>query len=132
MDNSARYYGTGKRKDAIARVWVAPGAGRVSVNGRELDEYCGFRCALIQQVLSPFVLTETLGQYDVNATARGGGVSGQAGALRHGISKALLEISPDFRLTLKKAGLLTRDARIKERKHAGCRRARRGKQFSKR
>jgi len=132
MNGQAEYYGTGKRKDAIARVWLTPGAGRVSVNGRELDEYMRGHDALKQAVLTPFQITETLGQYDVKATAKGGGVSGQAGALRHGIARALLQVSEDFRLMLKKRGLLTRDARVVERKHAGCRGARRGKQFSKR
>jgi len=132
MNAQPRYYGTGHRKDATARVWLSPGAGRVSVNGRELDEYLGYRAALIHEVLSPLQLTETLGTYDVKATASGGGVSGQAGALRHGIAKALLVVSPDLRVPLKRAGLLTRDSRVKERKHAGCHSARRGKQFSKR
>jgi small subunit ribosomal protein S9 len=132
MNAESRYYGTGHRKSAITRVWLTPGAGRIYVNGRELEEYMAGRAGLVRDVLHPFVLTETLGQYDVKATAKGGGVVGQAGALRHGIARALLGVSDDFRVVLKRAGLLTRDSRVKERKHPGRRGARRGKQFSKR
>ena len=131
MADQASYYGTGRRKNAIARVWLVPGSGRVVINGKELDAYFG-HFELTHDVLAPFRATETLGQYDVNATASGGGPTGQAGAVRHGIAKALLGVNEDFRLTLKREGLLTRDPRMKERKHAGRRSARRKKQFSKR
>jgi len=131
MADGATYYGTGHRKNATARVWLSPGTGRVIVNGKELEAYLG-RFDLATDVLAPFRVTETLERYDVKATAKGGGVTGQAGALRHGIAKALLGASEDYRLILKRAGLLTRDPRMKERKHPGFRSARRGKQFSKR
>jgi len=131
MADDIRYYGTGHRKNAIARVWLIPGSGRISVNGKELEDYFG-RFELVTDVQAPLRLTETLDQYDVKATAKGGGPSGQAGALRHGIARALLGVNDEFRIPLKQAGFLTRDPRMKERKHAGFRSARRGKQFSKR
>jgi len=126
-----RYYGTGHRKSAIARVWLKPGTGQITVNERGVDEYLA-QGALVTVVKAPLVAAGVDGRFDVWATARGGGVNGQAGALRHGIAKALLEYDPELRVTLKKAGLLTRDPRVKERKKWGHKRARRGFQFSKR
>lgn len=122
---------TGKRKNAIARVWLKEGAGEFLVNSRSLDEYFPRETSrmLIRQ---PFHLTNTLGKYDVKVNVRGGGTSGQAGAVRHGVSKALLEVSAEFRDALKKAGFLTRDARAKERKKYGLKKARKRFQFSKR
>ncbi len=125
------YYGTGKRKDAVAKVWLRPGSGEIIVNDMPVAEYL-HRHTLSEMVLEPFRATDTMGQYDVKAQVLGGGVAGQAGALRHGIAKALVLDSEDFRGVLRDAGLLTRDPRVKERKHAGFRKARRGKQFSKR
>jgi len=126
-----RYYGTGKRKDAVARVWIAPGTGSVMVNDRPVEKYLG-RLVLQRLIQQPFEVTDTVGRFDVIARCKGGGVSGQAGAIRHGISKALLEANPDLRPTLRKLGFLTRDPRVKERKKYGRKRARRGFQFSKR
>ncbi len=124
-------YGTGKRKDAVAKVWLQAGSGEITVNGQPVDEYlCRF--SLTKIVLEPFWATDTIGQYDVRAEVLGGGITGQAGALRHGIAMALVETDEEFRTPLSQAGLLTRDARVKERKHAGFRKARRAKQFSKR
>ena len=131
MPSPTRYYGTGKRKDAVARVWLAPGTGNVTVNDRPFERYLG-RLVLQKLVQQPFEVTETVGRYDVIARCHGGGVSGQAGAIRHGISKALLEANPDLRPVLRKLGFLTRDPRVKERKKFGRKRARRGFQFSKR
>jgi len=113
-------YGTGKRKDAVAKVRLWAGSGEITVNGQT------------QIVLEPFRATDTVGQYDVEAEVLGGGIAGQAGALRHGIAMALVENDEEFRTPLSQAGLLTRDARVKERKHSGFRKARRAKQFSKR
>ncbi len=132
MAEQARFYGTGRRKDATARVWVSPGQGNISVNGRPLLEYVHNRKALEQLVLQPLVVADGVGKYDVRATACGGGVSGQAGAVRHGISKALLEVDANLRPLLRERGLLTRDPRAKERKKYGRKRARRGFQFTKR
>jgi Ribosomal protein S9 len=126
-----RYYGTGKRKDAVARVWIAPGTGEVKINDRPAERYLG-RSVLQRLIHQPFEVTETIGRFDVIARCKGGGISGQAGAIRHGISKALLEANPDLRPTLRKLGFLTRDPRVKERKKYGRKRARRGFQFSKR
>jgi small subunit ribosomal protein S9 len=126
-----RYYGTGKRKDAVARVWIAPGTGEVTVNDRPVERYLG-RLVLRRLIQQPFEVTDTMGRFDVIARCKGGGISGQAGAIRHGISKALLEANPDLRPTLRKLGFLTRDPRVKERKKYGRKRARRGFQFSKR
>jgi small subunit ribosomal protein S9 len=126
-----RYYGTGKRKDAVARVWIAPGTGEVKINDRPAERYLG-RPVLQRLIHQPFEVTETIGRFDVIARCKGGGISGQAGAIRHGISKALLEANPDLRPTLRKLGFLTRDPRVKERKKYGRKRARRGFQFSKR
>jgi len=125
------HYGTGRRKDATARVWITEGAGEVTVNGKPLSEYLG-RETLVQVVNQPFEATDTLGKFNVRAFAKGGGPCGQAGALRHGIAKALVEFDGNLRGVLRRRGYLTRDPRVKERKHAGFRRARRGKQFSKR
>ena len=131
MAEGTRFYGTGKRKNAIARVWLAPGSGTVTINDRDADKYLGRR-VLSQMVHQPFEVTETQGRFDVIAHCKGGGVSGQAGAIRHGISKALLEVDPELRPRLRRTGLLTRDPRVKERKKYGRKRARRGFQFSKR
>src|SRR5579883_2150964 len=129
-DNSVRYYGTGHRKDATAKVWLLPGSGNITVNDKTASEYFG-RPTLEMVVSQPFQVTDTVGRYDVRATALGGGISGQAGALRHGIAKALIEANPDLRPVLRKLGLLTRDPRVKERKKYGRKRARRAFQFSK-
>ena len=126
-----RYYGTGRRKEAVARVWLTEGAGAISVNDRPLAEYVS-RPSLEAAVQSPFELTNTVGRFDVRATAKGGGIAGQAGALRHGIARALVAFDANYRAVLRRFGLLTRDARIKERKKYGRKRARRGFQFSKR
>jgi len=126
-----RFYGTGKRKDAVARVWIMPGAGQMTINGKPAAEYL-HRAALEQVILQPFGVTETVGQFDVKAYVSGGGIAGQAGAVRHGIARALVQADEARRSVLGAAGLLTRDPRVKERKHAGFRRARRAKQFSKR
>lgn len=126
-----RHYGTGKRKDAVARVWLKPGAGEIIINGAPLREYL-HRTALEEMVLQPLRVAGVMDRYDVWAQVRGGGIAGQAGAVRHGIAKALVEEDESRRSVLGAAGLLTRDPRVKERKHAGFRRARRGKQFSKR
>ena len=126
------YYGTGKRKTSIARVHLRPGTGEFRLNKRNLDEYFGGTEALKQIVKQPFAITETLEKFDVLATVRGGGVCAQAGAMRHGISRALCEYDIELRLSLKKAGFLMRDARIKERKKYGQKGARARFQFSKR
>ena len=126
-----RYYATGKRKTAIARVWLKPGTGTIQVNKLGVDEYFG-GLIIRDRPNHPFAITETAGKYDVVATLRGGGKCAQADALRHGISKALLEIDPEMRITLKKAGFLTRDSRAKERKKYGRKGARARFQFSKR
>ena len=111
-----QYYGTGRRKSSVARVRLVPGEGRVIINGRDFENYIPF-AALREVVKQPLVATETLGNYDVLVNVNGGGYTGQAGAIRHGISRALLKADPEYRLTLKRAGLLTRDARMKERKN---------------
>ena len=131
MSESTRYYQTGKRKSAIARVWLMPGSGNLTVNRKPLSDYFPLETHqnLVQE---PLNLTETLGQFDALVTVRGGGVSGQAGAIRHGISKALLLADPDLRPSLKQQGFLTRDSRIKERKKYGQKKARKRFQFSKR
>lgn len=130
MANEALYYGTGRRKNAVARVRLVPGTGKVTVNGREAMDYFG-RQALIDDFMAPFKVTDTEGHFDVIARLNGGGISGQAGALRHGISRALLEAG-EYRAELKKAGFLTRDARAVERKKYGLKKARKRPQFSKR
>lgn len=126
-----QYYGTGRRKNSVARVRLVPGEGRILINKRELDDYFGLE-TLKLIVKQPLNLTDTAGKYDVLVTAQGGGMSGQAGAIRHGISRALLKVNPDLRGSLKKAGFLTRDPRMKERKKYGLKAARRAPQFSKR
>ena len=130
MANEALYYGTGRRKNAIARVRLVPGTGKVTVNGREAMDYFG-RQALIDAFMAPFKVTDTEGHFDVIARLNGGGISGQAGALRHGISRALLQAG-EYRPELKKAGFLTRDPRMVERKKYGLKKARKRPQFSKR
>ena len=127
----AQYYGTGRRKSSVARVRLVPGTGKITVNKRKLNEYFG-RQTLELIVKQPLVLTNTLEQYDVVATVAGGGPSGQAGAIRHGVSRALLEVDGELRQGLKKAGFLTRDPRMKERKKYGLKKARKASQFSKR
>ncbi len=127
-----QYYGTGRRKESVARVRLVPGDGKIIINKRTLDDYFGGMEALKAIVKQPLVLTDTLGKYDVLVNVRGGGFTGQAGAIRHGISRALLEVDPALRPTLKQAGFLTRDPRMKERKKYGLKGARRAPQFSKR
>ena len=127
----AKYYGTGRRKSSVARVYLVPGTGKVTINKRDMDEYFGLD-TLKLIVRQPLTLTETADKYDVITTVRGGGFTGQAGAIRHGISRALLQVDGDFRPALKKAGFLTRDPRMKERKKYGLKAARRAPQFSKR
>ena len=131
MTVTTRFYATGKRKTSIARVWLSPGDGRILVNNKPMDEYF-LRETSLMIIKQPFEMTGTWGRFDVRATVKGGGLSGQAGALRHGITKALLEIDPSYRPTLKKAGLITRDSRVKERKKYGLKGARKSFQFSKR
>jgi len=131
LEDRAKYYGTGHRKDATAKVWLVTGTGTVTINGRPMAEYLGRR-TLEALVMQPLEAVEAVGQYDVIAQAVGGGIAGQAGALRHGISKALLQVNDDMRPTLRRQGFLTRDPRVKERKKYGRKRARRGFQFSKR
>lgn len=130
-DALGRSYATGKRKDAVARVWVKPGSGKVIVNGKEMAVY--FARPVLQMILKqPFQIANVEGQFDVHATVAGGGLSGQAGAVKHGISKALQLYEPSLRPALKAAGFLTRDSRVVERKKYGKRKARRSFQFSKR
>ena len=128
----AYMYGTGRRKSSVARVHLFPnGTGSITVNGRSLDDYFGLE-TLKLIVRQPFAATDTMGKFDVEATVTGGGVTGQAGAIRHGISRALLQVEDSYRAPLKAAGLLTRDPRMKERKKYGLKAARRAPQFSKR
>ena len=129
--STVKYYGTGRRKSSVARVYLVPGTGKVTINKRDMDEYFGLD-TLKLIVRQPLALTETADKYDVITTVRGGGFTGQAGAIRHGISRALLQVDGDFRPALKKAGFLTRDPRMKERKKYGLKGARRAPQFSKR
>ena len=131
LDKQGRAYATGKRKDAVARVWLKPGVGKIVVNTREIDIYFS-RPVLRMLIQQPLVATNRVGQYDVSCTVAGGGLSGQAGAVRHGLSKALLNYEPDLRPALKRAGFLTRDSRVVERKKYGKAKARRSFQFSKR
>lgn len=128
---SAKFYGTGRRKKSIARVYLVPGKGNITINKRNIDEYFGLETLKVI-VRQPLVLTETGDKFDLIVTVRGGGVTGQAGAIRHGIARALLQADADYRPTLKKAGFLTRDPRMKERKKYGLKAARRAPQFSKR
>ena len=131
IDEHGHTYATGKRKDAVARVWIKPGAGRILVNGRDVENYFA-RPVLRMIVNQPFEVTERQGQFDVKCTVKGGGLSGQAGAVRHGISKAMTLFEPGLRSALKTRGFLTRDSRVVERKKYGRRKARRSFQFSKR
>ena len=126
-----KFYGTGRRKSSVARVYIKPGKGNIVINKRDIDDYFGME-TLKTVVRQPLVATETVGKYDVQVNVRGGGTTGQAGAIRHGIARALLKADADFRPTLKQAGFLTRDPRMKERKKYGLKAARRAPQFSKR
>ena len=128
---SAKYYGTGRRKKSIARVYLVPGTGKIIINRREIDDYFGLETLKVV-VRQPLVATSTLDKFDILVTVRGGGFTGQAGAIRHGISRALLQADTEFRPVLKAAGYLTRDPRMKERKKYGLKGARRAPQFSKR
>ncbi len=126
-----RYYGTGRRKKSIARVYLMPGTGKITINKRDIDEYLGLE-TLKLLVRQPLVATDNVDKFDVMVNVRGGGFTGQAGAIRHGISRALLQADPEYRPVLKQAGYLTRDPRMKERKKYGLKAARRAPQFSKR
>lgn len=126
-----QYIGTGRRKSSVARVRLVPGTGKIVINKREIEDYLPFE-TLHLIIKQPLVATETLGSYDIHVNVHGGGYTGQAGAIRHGIARALLNVDPDFRPALKSAGYLTRDSRMKERKKYGLRGARRAPQFSKR
>jgi len=126
-----QYYGTGRRKKSIARVFLVPGNGKIKINDREIDEYFNYDTLKVI-AREPLMITDTIDKYDVVCTVKGGGYTGQAGAVRHGISRALLEADNDLRPILKKAGFLTRDPRMKERKKYGLKKARRSPQFSKR
>ncbi len=131
MAKKERYYGTGRRKSSVARVYLVPGSGKITINKRDIDEYLGLETLKVV-VRQPLALTGTEGKYDVLVNVKGGGYTGQAGAIRHGIARALLEVDEEFRPTLKAAGFLTRDPRMKERKKYGLKKARRAPQFSKR
>ncbi len=126
---SNRYYGTGRRKSSVARVYLSPGTGKITINKRDIDDYFGLETLKVV-VRQPLELTGTLGRFDVSVNVKGGGFTGQAGAIRHGISRALLEADGDYRPQLKAAGFLTRDPRMKERKKYGLKGARRAPQFS--
>ena len=128
---NTKYYGTGRRKSSVARVYLVPGTGKITINKRDMDEYFGLE-TLKLIVRQPLEATSTVDKYDVLVNVRGGGFTGQAGAIRHGISRALLQVDAEYRPTLKKAGFLTRDPRMKERKKYGLKAARRAPQFSKR
>ena len=130
MANS-KYYGTGRRKSSVARVYLTPGTGKITINKRDIDEYLGLETLKVI-VRQPLVATENVDKFDVLVNVKGGGYSGQAGAIRHGIARALLQVDADFRPVLKSAGFLTRDPRRKERKKYGLKAARRAPQFSKR
>jgi small subunit ribosomal protein S9 len=131
MQKENVYYATGKRKTAISRTWLTPGSGEIMINNRPAEDYFPIE-SLRTQMLEPLKLTNTLGSFDINARVQGGGLSGQVEAVRHGITKALIASDPDLRLTLKKAGFVKRDPRVKERKKYGQRGARARFQFSKR
>lgn len=131
MANTTQYLGTGRRKKSVARVRLVPGTGVITINKRDIDDYFGYE-TLKMIVRDPMKLTETLGKFDVIVNVYGGGFTGQAGAIRHGISRALINADPELRAQLKKAGFLTRDPRMKERKKYGLKAARRAPQFSKR
>ena len=128
---TTKYYGTGRRKSSVARVYLVPGTGKVTINKRDIDEYLGLETLKVV-VRQPLVATETVDKFDVIVTVKGGGYTGQAGAIRHGIARALLQVDGEYRPTLKAAGYLTRDPRMKERKKYGLKSARRAPQFSKR
>ena len=128
---TAKFYGTGRRKKSVARVYLVPGTGKITVNKRDIDEYFGLETLKVI-VRQPLTLTETADKFDVLVNVKGGGYTGQAGAIRHGVARALLEADADYRPVLKKAGFLTRDPRMKERKKYGLKAARRAPQFSKR
>ena len=130
-DTKPYFYGTGRRKSSVARVRILPGTGAITINGRDIDDYFGLE-TLKLIVRQPLEATETLGKFDLIVKVGGGGVSGQAGAIRHGLSRALLQVSDEYRPILKAAGFLTRDPRMKERKKDGLKAARRAPQFSKR
>ncbi|NLI89970.1 MAG: 30S ribosomal protein S9 [Epulopiscium sp.] len=127
----ARYYGTGRRKEAVARVYLVPGNGQITINKRDIDNYFSLD-TLKETVKQPLKLTDTLSKFDVKVNVKGGGTTGQAGAIRHGVSRALLQADEELRSPLKKAGFLTRDPRMKERHKYGLKAARRAPQFSKR
>ncbi len=130
-DKFGRSYATGKRKDAVARVWVKPGKGNITINDKSIDQY--FARPVLKMIINqPFEITNRMNEFDVVCTVKGGGLSGQAGAIKHGIAKALNEYEPELRTVLKQAGFLTRDARVVERKKYGKAKARRSYQFSKR
>ncbi|HIW57283.1 MAG TPA: 30S ribosomal protein S9 [Firmicutes bacterium] len=131
MANTVQYYGTGRRKSSVARVRLVPGSGAITINKRDIDDYFGLETLKVV-VRQPLDATKTLGKFDVLVTVNGGGFTGQAGAIRHGIARALLEVDEEFRPILKAAGYLTRDPRMKERKKYGLKAARRAPQFSKR
>ena len=126
-----RYYGTGRRKSSVARVYLVPGTGKITINKRDIDEYLGLETLKVV-VRQPLVATDSTDKFDVLVNVKGGGFTGQAGAIRHGIARALLQVDPDFRPILKSAGYLTRDPCMKERKKYGLKAARRAPQFSKR
>ena len=128
---TTKYYGTGRRKSSVARVYLVPGTGKITINKRDIDEYLGLETLKVV-VRQPLVATDNTDKFDVIVNVKGGGYTGQAGAIRHGISRALLNVDADFRPVLKKAGFLTRDPRMKERKKPGLKAARRAPQFSKR
>ncbi|MBQ1901968.1 MAG: 30S ribosomal protein S9 [Lachnospiraceae bacterium] len=131
MANTNKYYGTGRRKSSVARVYLVPGTGKITINKRDIDEYLGLETLKVV-VRQPLVATDTLEKFDVIVNVKGGGYTGQAGAIRHGIARALLTVDGDYRPALKAAGYLTRDPRMKERKKYGLKGARRAPQFSKR
>ena len=128
---TTKYYGTGRRKSSVARVYLVPGTGNITINKRDIDEYLGLETLKVI-VRQPLAATETADKFDVIVTVKGGGYTGQAGAIRHGIARALLQVDADYRPVLKAAGYLTRDPRMKERKKYGLKAARRAPQFSKR
>ena len=128
---TTKYYGTGRRKSSVARVYLVPGTGNITINKRDIDEYLGLETLKVI-VRQPLAATETVDKFDVIVTVKGGGYTGQAGAIRHGIARALLQVDADFSPVLKAAGYLTRDPRMKERKKYGLKAARRAPQFSKR
>ena len=131
MAKATRFYGTGRRKSSVARVYLTPGTGKITINKTDIEEYFGLDTLKVI-VNQPFVATATVGKFDVLVNVRGGGFTGQAGAIRHGVSRALCEADAEYRPALKKAGFLTRDPRMKERKKPGLKSARRAPQFSKR